>query len=164
MPAFYTDIALRLRTGVTQPAVQFSSSSYNVGADQGSVTLTVYRLGRAREPSGQLPHERRVGCRGEGLHSGGITFKWPANDVSPRTIEVPLLYTNKILQANRQFLVSLSNPAGGAMLGAANAALVMLLNPVVNSAVFDSANYAVPKAAANAIFTLNRFSETATAR
>ena len=36
VPAFYTDIALRLRTGVTQPAVQFSSSSYNVGADQGS--------------------------------------------------------------------------------------------------------------------------------
>ena len=32
----------------------------------------------------------------------------------------------------------------------------MLLNPVVNSAVFDSPNYAVPKAATNAIFTLNR--------
>jgi Immunoglobulin domain/Calx-beta domain len=52
--------------------------------------------------------------------------------------------------------VSLTNPTGGATLGPANAALVMLLNPSINSAVFDSPNYAVPKAATNAVFTINR--------
>ncbi|HTB83548.1 MAG TPA: Calx-beta domain-containing protein [Candidatus Sulfotelmatobacter sp.] len=157
IPAFYTDVALRLRAGITQPSIQFSSSSYNVGANQGSVTLTVYRLGSsAGAVSVNYATSDGLALAARDYTPVTGTLTWPANDVSPRTIVVPLLYTNNTLQSDREFLVSLSNPAGGAILGSANTALVMLLNPVVNSAVFDSANYTVPKAATNAIFTLNR--------
>jgi hypothetical protein len=157
VPAFYTDIALRMRAGVTQPCVQFSSSSYHVGADLGGVNLTVYRLGSGvGAVSVNYTSSDGLAVEGKDYTPVAGTLTWPANDVSPRTISVPLLYTNSTLQADRQFLVSLSNPTGGATLGPANAALVMLLNPVVNSAVFDSPNYNIPKAATNAIFTLNR--------
>jgi hypothetical protein len=157
VPAFYTDIALRLQAATTQPSVQFSSSSYSVGANQGTVTLTIYRLGSGAGPmSIHYTTSDGLAIAGRDYTPAAGTLNWPANDVSPRTIAVALLYTNNTLQANRQFMVNLSNPSGGAILGPANTALVMLLNPVVNSAVFDSANYAVPKAATNAIFTLNR--------
>ncbi len=45
IPPFISDIALRLRAAGSQPAIQFSTPSYNVLANQGSVTLTVYRVG-----------------------------------------------------------------------------------------------------------------------
>ena len=157
VPPFYTDIALRLRAGVTQSLVQFSSSSYHAGADQGSVNLTVYRLGNAvGAVSVNYSSSDGLAVAGKDYTPVTGTLTWPANDLSPRTISVPLIYTNNTLQGDRQFLVSLSNPTGGATLGPANAALVMLLNPVVNAAVFDQANYTVPKAATNATFTLTR--------
>jgi hypothetical protein len=157
VPAFYTDIALRLRLGMSQPVIQFSSSSYNVGANQGSITLTVYRLGSsAGAVSVNYATSDGLALAGRDYTPVAGTLTWPAKDMSPRTIVVPLLYTNNTLQSDRQFSVSLSAPTGGAMLGPANVALVMLVNPVVNSAVFDSANYAVPKVATNALFTLNR--------
>src|SRR5208282_5980042 len=116
-------------------------------------TLTVYRLGSsARAVSVNYATSDGLARAGRDYTPVTGTLTWPANDVSPRIIVVPLLYTNNTLQPERQFLVNLSNPTGGAILGPANAALVMLLNPVVNSAVFDSANYAIPKVATNAIF------------
>jgi Domain of unknown function (DUF5060)/Calx-beta domain/Immunoglobulin domain/Protein of unknown function (DUF4038) len=157
IPAFDTDIALRLRAGGTQPTIQFNSSSYSTVANQGSVTLTVYRLGSgAGNITVDYATSDGLAVAGRDYTSVAGTLSWSANDVSPRTITVPLLYLTNALQANRQFSVRLTNPAGGATLGPANAALVMLLNPSVNSAVFDRANYAVPKAATNAMFTLNR--------
>ena len=157
IPAFATDIALRLRAGVTQQLVQFSSSSWSIGADQGSVSLTVYRLGGS---AGAVTVDYATS---DGLAVAGVdytsvagTLSWAANDVSPRTITIPLLYTTNVLKADRQFSMCLSNATGGATLGTANAALVMILNPVVNSAVFNAPNYAVTKAATNAVFTLNR--------
>jgi hypothetical protein len=157
IPAFATDIALRLRVAGAQPVVQFRSSSYSVGADQGSVVLTVYRLGSG---AGAITAGY---ASSDGLAVAGVdyapvagTLSWAANDFSPRTITVPLLFATNVLKADGQFVVSLSNPTGGATLGAANVALVMLLNPVINTAVFDAPNYAVPKAATNAVFTLDR--------
>jgi hypothetical protein len=157
IPAFATDVALRLTAGVAQQTVQFSSSSYSMGADQGSVGLTIYRLGGG---AGNITVDYATS---DGLAVAGLdytsvsgTLAWTANDVSPRTVTVPLLFTNTILKANRQFLVSLSNATGGATLGDASAALVVILNPVVNTAVFNAPNYAVTNAATNAVFTLNR--------
>jgi hypothetical protein len=157
VPAFGTDIALRLRAGVTQPIVQFSSSSYNAGADQSSINLTVYRaVSGAGSISVAYTTSDGLAVAGQDYIAVTGTLNWPAGDVSPRAITVPLLFTNNTLQADRQFLVSLSNPTGGAMLGSANAALVMLLNPLVNSAVFDSPNYAISNTATNATFALVR--------
>jgi hypothetical protein len=157
VPAFATDIALRLRSGITQPVVQFSSSSYSTDPDQGSVPLTVYRLGSA---SGAVTVDYTTS---DGLAVAGVdyvstngTLSWAANDFSPRTITVPLIYTNAVLKSARQFLVSLSNPTGGAVLGNANSAMVMILNTVTNTAAFDAPNYAIPKSATNVAFTMNR--------
>jgi hypothetical protein len=69
VPAFYTDIALRLRTAVAQPLVQFSSSSYSVGADQGSLTLTVYRLDSGTGVARRNPST--VSAWGQGVANGG---------------------------------------------------------------------------------------------
>ena len=157
IPAFGTDIALRLRAGVTQPVVQFSSSSYSMGADQGSVSLTVYRLaGSAGAITVDYATSDGLAVAGVDYASVAGTLSWAANDFGPRTITVPLLFATNVLKADRQFLVSLNNPTGGATPGTANAALVMMLNPVVNTAVFEAPNYAVVKAATNAVFSLNR--------
>jgi hypothetical protein len=157
VPAFETDIALRLRAALTLPMVQFSSSSCTIGANQGSVTLTVYRMGGGGGPVA-VNYATSDGLAVAGIDYTPVagTLSWTANDVSPRTITIPLLYTSNVLTTDKQFMVNLSNPTGGAILGNANAAEVMLLNTVVNAAVFDSANYAIPKAATNAVFTMNR--------
>ena len=105
IPAFVTDIAFRMRAGVTPQVVQFSSSSYSVGADQGSVTLTVYRVGGS---TGTLTVDYATT---DGLAVAGVdytpvtgTLSWAANDVSPRTITVPLIYTTNVLKSERQFV------------------------------------------------------------
>jgi hypothetical protein len=122
-----------------------------------SVSLTVYRLG-SRTGAVTVDFATSDGLAQAGIDYTSVTgtFSWGANDVSPRTITVPLPYTNSILKAARQFLVSLSNPTGGAMLGTADAALVMVVNPVVNAAVLSAPTYVVPKATTNAVITINR--------
>ncbi len=77
---------------MTQPVLQFSASSYSVGADQGSVTATVYRMGG-------LGSVVTVDyATGDGLAPAGSNYTTVAgtlsrgpNDVSPCTITVPLL-------------------------------------------------------------------------
>ena len=156
IPSFETDIALRLRPAVTQPVLQFSSSSYSTNADQGSVTLTVYRMGGLGNAV-TVNYATSDGLAQAGVNYTAVTgnLSWGGNDDSPRTITVPLLF-NGTLNADLDFLVSLSNPTGGAVLGTANSALVTLVNPVVNDAVFNAPSYSVSAGAGTAIFTVNR--------
>ena len=156
IPSFETDIALRLRPAVTQPVLQFSSSSYSTNADQGSVTLTVYRMGGLGNAV-TVNYATSDGLAQAGVNYTAVTgnLSWGASDDSPRTITVPLLF-NGTLNADLDFLVSLSNPTGGAILGTANPALVTLVNPVVNDAVFSAPSYSVAAGAGTAVFTVNR--------
>ena len=110
IPSFTSDIALRLQPAVTTPVLQFSSSSYSTNANQSNATLTVYRLGSS---SGAVCVNYTTS---DGLAVAGTdylpvsgTLCWNAGDVSPKTITVPLLY-NGTVQANKDFLVSLSHP------------------------------------------------------
>lgn len=158
VPGFTTDIALRLQAIGTQPLVQFSSSAYHVNAGQTNVTLTVYRLGSTASPiSVNYATSDGLAVAGVDYVPAAGTLSWSAGDVSPRAISIPLLGTNNAtVSADKQFVVSLSNPTSGVSLGMANAAEVMIVNTGVNAAVFSSPEYAVPMAATNAVFTLNR--------
>jgi hypothetical protein len=156
IPAFMADIALRARPAVTQPVVQFSASSYSTNADQGSVTLTVYRSGGTGSAvTVDYASSDGLALAGTNYTAVAGTLSWVANDVSPRTIAVPLIF-NGVLNPDLDFLVTLSNPTGGAVLGNASVALVTLVNPVVNSAVFSSPAYTIPSGSSSATFTVNR--------
>lgn len=156
IPAFVTDIALRLQPAVTQPVVQFSSSCFSTNANQGNVTLTVYRTGG---PGNAVTASYATS---DGLAQAGVnytatngTLSWEPNDVSPRTIVVPLLFSGA-LNADLDFLVSLTNLTGGAELGPAGTALVTLVNPITDFAAFSAPSYTIAPGSTNATFTVNR--------
>lgn len=159
IPSFKTDIALRLRPAVTQPVLQFSSSSYSANADQGGVTLTVYRIG-GLGTAVTVDYASSDGLAQAGTHYTAVagTLSWGAYDVSPRTITVPLLFSGT-LNADLDLLVELNNLTGGAALGNANQALVTLVNPVVAVAVFNAPAYTVAAGSTTAVFTVNRLGD-----
>lgn len=156
VPGFVTDIALRLQPTPPQSVLQFSSSVCNTDSGQTNITLTVYRLGNTSRPA-SVTYSTCDGLALAGVDyvstTGALT--WAANDVSPRTINVPLLDIGNTLAADKQFTVALSDLID-ATPSTASTALVMIVNTAVNTAVFDSATYAVPMAATNAVFTLDR--------
>ena len=61
--------------------VQFSSSSYSMGADQGSVSLTVYRLGSgAGAITVNYTTSDGLAVAGQDYTSVAGTLSWSAND------------------------------------------------------------------------------------
>jgi hypothetical protein len=156
IPTFTADIALRLRAGTPQPVIRFSRSSYDVPGDRDSVTLTVNRDGDAGTAvTVDYATNDGLAKAGADYTSASGTLSWAAGDGNPKMLTVPVIKDTTV-KADRDFRVVLSNPTGGATLGAARAALVTVSNVITDRAVFSEPVYTVSKNAGRAGITVNR--------
>ena len=114
-------------TGLAQPTLQFTASSFSVNEAAGAVTLTVQRQGNL-EPLVGVDYATADGTAVAGLKytavSGTLAF---GTGETKKDVVVPIL-NDGFADGTKTFRVTLSNPAGGAVLGARSTATVSILD------------------------------------
>lgn len=128
---------------VENGSVQFSSPTYTVSEDGGSLTVTVTRTGGSTG-SVTVDYSTSSGTATSGADftatSGTITFL--AGDSTPKTFNVPIL-PDALAEGPENFALTLTNPTGGVVLGATPTAVATIDDAVNGSVQFNSATYTV---------------------
>jgi len=119
------DVFLR----VTQHgSLQFSSPTYSVLENGGSVTITVTRTGGSAGQVG-VSYATSGGTATPGVDyfptSGTIT--WADGDMSPKTFTIPII-DDGVYEGNETVNLSLNNPTGGATLGSPSTAVLTIVD------------------------------------
>ena len=112
--------------------IAFDASAYEVDEDAGHAVLTVVRAGGA-EGAVSVAYATSDGSAlaGEDYTAVSGTLTWADGDGADKTILVPI-YDDDIPQGDRSFFVTLSEPAGGALLGAPDSAVVTIIDDETN--------------------------------
>lgn len=139
-------------------SIAFSSAQYYTNGSTGNVELTLLRTGgTAGAITIHYATADNTAVAGTNYTAASGTVSWPANDDSPRTIQVPISagpsYTNN---ANAAFYVKLSTGSGAASIGAPGQAIVTIGNP--GSVAFSSASYGISETSGFVKLTVNRTS------
>ena len=112
---------------IPPPTIQFSASSYTVSEAAGTVTLAVQRLNDATTVV-SVDYATADGTATNGMKytatNGTLTF---AAGETNKLIIVPIL-NEGFVEGTKYFRVILSNPTGGAVLGARATALVVIMD------------------------------------
>lgn len=140
--------------GWAQPIVQFSASSYSVAESAGTATLTVQRTANLDTPV-SVDFATTDGTATNGLKyiavSGTLIFG--ANETS-KVIVVPIL-NNGLVDGTKTFRAILSNPVGGAVLGARTNATVSITDNDVG-VQFVYKKYSVAEGAGAVLIGISR--------
>ena len=116
VPTFQVDVGLRLRPASTTPIFEIAKASYITFENQGSVTITVNRSNSSSGAvSVQYATSDGLAVAGTNYTSTSGTLTWADGDMTPKTFTVPLK-DDGVLTNDLDFLVTLSNPTGGAAL------------------------------------------------
>jgi len=131
------------------PAVAFSSSTYSVAANAGSLIITVARSG-STSSAGTVQYKTTAGTATSGLDYAGTsgTLTWAAGDTAAKTFTVLIFNSNQTSTA-RTFSVALYNP-GGETLGTPATAVVSITGPGSTAAATVALSSAAYGAAPNA--------------
>jgi hypothetical protein len=144
--------------GVADPLL-FSASNYTVAQTQGSVSLTVLRVGNAAAAvSVQYSTEDGTAVAGTDYEVANGTLQWAENDSTPKTIVVSMV-NGAPFAGNRSFSVNLSNPSATAQISTPDSAVVTISGAVgdsVGSPQLSSSSYAVAQTTAQVMITVNR--------
>ena len=138
-------------------ALQFSQANYSVNEGGGSVTITVTRSGPTALPVGVsytvLPGSATPGADYSGTYTGELLF--PANQTS-KTFPVNIL-NDTLAEGPETFLLQLSSPTGGAILGFRSTAVVTIVDNDAGGAFkFGASNYNASEGSAFANVTVTR--------
>ncbi len=127
-------------------ASTFDASNYTVSENAGAATVTVSRNGYIGAASLAYSTVDGSGIAGTDYTAQTGILNWADNDLSSRTIVVPILDRGIIDGSTRTFSLVLSQPTGGAVLGATSTASVAITEndvltpaPVITSDVNASA-------------------------
>jgi hypothetical protein len=106
--------------------IQFSSGTYSVNENGGSVTITATRTGGSSGAVGvSYATSNGTATAGSDYTSTSGTLSWANGDTANKTFTVPI--TNDTLdEPNETFTVTLSSPTGGATLGSPSSATVTI--------------------------------------
>lgn len=143
-----------------QPGVlQFSAASASVGENGGSVTLSVSRSGGS-DGMVMIDYASADSSAAAGADYTATqgTLVWNPGDADTRTISVPVL-DDAIYEGDESFVVQLSNPQGGAQLGARAAATVTIVEndlPQPGRLQFSMSAYGVVEGEARATIAVTR--------
>jgi hypothetical protein len=143
---------LTINDNDTAGSVQFSAATYSVGEGGGNVTLTVTRTGGTASGV-TVAYATANGSATAGAdyssRSGTLTFN---AGVTSQTFTVPILQ-DTLPEGAETFTVTLSNPGGGATLGATTVATVTINDDENPAAVlqFSQASYTVAEGSAATI-------------
>jgi poly(3-hydroxybutyrate) depolymerase len=111
--------------GLSQPTIQFASSTYTVAESVGPVTLSVQRQGDLSASVGVSYATTNLTANAGADYtavSGTLTL---ATGETNRTLTVPII-NNGVVDGNRTFRVVLTDPNGGAVLGTQTHATVSI--------------------------------------
>ena len=112
--------------------IAFDASAYEVDEDAGHAVLTVVRAGGA-EGTVSVDYATSDADAVGGVDYTAVsgTLSWADGDAGDKTIMVPI-HDDDIPQGDRSFMVTLSAPAGGAILGAPDSAVVTIIDDETN--------------------------------
>ncbi len=143
-------------------SVQFTSSTYSSGESNGVATLTVTRIGTPGGPvtvnystaNGTATGGAACGSGVDYVNTTG-TLSWGNNDLSPKTINVPICNDTSV-ESSENINVALSDATNGANLGnPATATLTIQDNDDPGQISFAS-SYSVREGAATATISVTR--------
>ncbi|HET7008896.1 MAG TPA: Calx-beta domain-containing protein, partial [Candidatus Binatia bacterium] len=141
--------------------LQFSAAAYSVNETGGSITITVSRSG------GSASNVAVAYATGNGSASAGSdytatsgTLTFGAGETS-KTFAVPIA-NDGLAEGNETINLSLSNPTGGATLGALAAAVLTIVDDEI-AINFSSANFTVAESSKTATINLSRSGPTTAA-
>ena len=125
------------------PRIQFAAAAYKVAESTAAITLTVLRVGPATAQSSVQYALAGVTATGDGVDfdskGGVLTF---APGMTSRTIVVPIV-NDTTKESAETFTATLSNPTGGAILGATPVATVTITdNDPAGVVQFSQSSYA----------------------
>lgn len=110
--------------------LQFTSATYSVAESGGSVTITVSRTGGGDGiVSVQYATANGTALAGSDYVAASGTLTWANGDTADKTFVVAII-DDVLVEPNETVLLALSNVAGGATLGTANATLTIVDNDV----------------------------------
>ena len=144
--------------------LQWSANAYSVSESGGTATITVTRTGGS-DGVVSIAYSTANGSATAGLDYTAVsgTLTWAAGDTSPKTITIPIL-DDALVEGNESVQLALSNPTGGATLGAqTSAALTIVDNDVPagpNTFQFGSSAYSVLENAGKITITVTRTGNT----
>ena len=141
--------------------LQFSAAAYSVNETGGSIVITVSRSG------GSASNVAVAYATGNGSASAGSdytatsgTLTFGAGETS-KTFAVPIA-NDGLAEGNETINLSLSNPTGGATLGALAAAVLTIVDDEI-AINFSSANFTVAESSKTATINLSRSGPTTAA-
>ncbi|HVR40345.1 MAG TPA: Calx-beta domain-containing protein, partial [Thermoanaerobaculia bacterium] len=155
-PRFYPTRADMGAVEIVGGVIQFNPQNYQVQENGGSANLTVVRDVGPDPASASYttnPGSATPGVGNDYTTTSG-TVNFAAGDLS-EPIVVPILDDNTV-EGNEQFTVPLSNPSGGASIGAGNPANVTIVDVEPGQLVFSSATYSVGEQGGSVTITVNR--------
>lgn len=120
-------------------SLQFETSSYNVDENSGSVSVYVTRTNGSNGAVG-IDYTTSDGSAmaGSDYQNSLGSLSWADGETTPKSISVNI-FDDAIYESTENFLVTLSNPSGGASLGNPNTATVTILNDDPNDTLFEGA-------------------------
>lgn len=141
--------------------ISFTQAAAIVSEAGGTVQLTVQRTGGSDGPV-SVAVDTANGSASAGQDYTPITngtIEFIGGDAAPKTINIPIINDNAF-EGDETFMVVLSNPTGGAILGAASTATVTIdeddAAPVQGAFRFGAATYSVAEGAGAATITVER--------
>jgi hypothetical protein len=137
--------------------LNFSAATYTT-AEGGQAIITVNRTG-ATGLAVTIAYTTVAGTAGSGdFNASANTLSWGAGDGAPKTFTVQAL--QDVLQEGTEWLtLTLSNPTGGAVLGAQSTATLIIADddwPVDGILEFTSPTYSVSEAATQVFISVRR--------
>jgi len=142
------------------PILEFGMSSYSTPENAGAATISVVRTG-STDGAVSVHYATSDGSGQSGVNYSAVsgTLTWADGDSAPKTFAVPVL-DDGIADGDHSVNLALSAPAGGAMLGAPNAAVLTVTNidspPPPGSVQFGLASYSASEQAGAATITVTR--------
>jgi Leucine-rich repeat (LRR) protein/ribosomal protein L35AE/L33A len=140
--------------------LQFSSATYSVNENGGTVNITVTR---AESSDGAISVECKSSngsaTAGEDYNAVSKTLNWADGDDSDKTFTAYII-DDADVEGNETFSLTLSNPTGGATIGDPNTAVVTIVDdevtPVHGTLQFASAAYSVGENGPSVTITVSR--------
>ena len=163
-----TNSILRIINPNFQGFLGFNTNVYPAAISAGSVNVTVARtVGSLGTLTVQYATTNGTATNGIDYVGSTNTLSWTSGDVSPRTVNIPLL-NNHAIGGSKQFGLALSNPT----LNGSSAAALFATNSVTNAVVvinndnnygtfqFNASTYVVNENGGNTLITVLRSGST----
>lgn len=153
-------IALSLAGTAHADSLEFAAAALSVAETDGQVTLTVSRAGTGvGAVTVDYASADGTAAAGADYTAASGTLSWADGDLTPKPIQIAVA-TDALGEGDETFTVALSNPGGGATLGAADTATVTVTNVDGGSLTLDTAALTVDETATSATFQVSRVGGT----